>query len=244
MTGANNLAELSPALHRLDEVLDGAVKAAEAAYGAKAATDPYRGLYISSQDVQTLLAREPGVSMFAPLPQTSAQLASDVQGGAAPASSLIAYLREKFELTDFDMDAILVALAPEVDVRYERLYAYLQDDVTRRRPTVDLTLNLFCGTRESRWSAHGRFAPSAPMVRNRLVHLTTDSSQTYPSLLSQSLKLDDSVVRFLLGHPSLDGRLSAFCEYQLHPLPIHCRFRRRLFKRSNRWQPKGTSTPL
>ena len=27
------------------------------------------------------------------------------------------------------------ALAPEIDLRYERLYAYLQDDVTRRRPT-------------------------------------------------------------------------------------------------------------
>ena len=30
------------------------------------------------------------------------------------------------------------------DLRYERIYAYLQDDVTRRRPTVELVLNVLC----------------------------------------------------------------------------------------------------
>ena len=42
--------------------------------------------------------------------------------------------------------ALLIALAPEIDPRYERLYAYLQDDVTRKRPSIDLTLNLLPAT--------------------------------------------------------------------------------------------------
>ena len=39
----------------------------------------------------------------------------------------------------------MIALAPEIDLRYERLYAYLHDDVSRRHPSVDLALNLDCG---------------------------------------------------------------------------------------------------
>ena len=38
---------LLPALQRLDRLLEQAVAAAQAAYGPEAATDRYRGLYIS-----------------------------------------------------------------------------------------------------------------------------------------------------------------------------------------------------
>ena len=46
--------------------------------------------------------------------------------------------------SDFEMDVLLVAFAVEVDLRYERLYAWLQDDATRRRPSVALALDLLC----------------------------------------------------------------------------------------------------
>jgi len=36
-------------------------------------------------------------------------------------------------MTDFDVDALLVCLAPALDLRYEQLYGFLQDDVTRRQ---------------------------------------------------------------------------------------------------------------
>src|SRR5262245_46804022 len=52
---------LLPALQRLDRLLERAVAAAQATYGSEAATDHYRGLYISQADVERLLAREPGV---------------------------------------------------------------------------------------------------------------------------------------------------------------------------------------
>jgi hypothetical protein len=38
-------------------------------------------------------------------------------------------LAEMFQLTAFDLDAILVCLAPEMDLRFIRLFAYLQDDI-------------------------------------------------------------------------------------------------------------------
>src|SRR5262245_8738725 len=46
-------------------------------------------------------------------------------------------------LSEFDIDVLLLALAPELDRRYERVYAQLQDLNPSGRPTVDLALRLF-----------------------------------------------------------------------------------------------------
>ena len=51
-------------------------------------------------------------------------------------------LRETFELDDFEWWALIICLAPALDLRYERIYGYLQDDVTRSLPGVDLLLTL------------------------------------------------------------------------------------------------------
>src|SRR5215831_12951791 len=62
-------------------------------------------------------------------------------------------LQQLFGLTQFETDALLICLALEVDLRYERLYAYLHDDVTKKRPTVDLILGLLAPTVEVRFAA-------------------------------------------------------------------------------------------
>ncbi len=43
------------------------------------------------------------------------------------------FLAERFGLSGAEVDLMLIALAPELEPRYETLYAYLQDDVTRKR---------------------------------------------------------------------------------------------------------------
>ena len=41
-----------------------------------------------------------------------------------------------------DVELLLIALLPDLDSRFERLYGYLNDDVTRRRASVGLALQL------------------------------------------------------------------------------------------------------
>jgi hypothetical protein len=60
--------ELFQALQRLDQRLERAMLSAQATYGTAVATDPYRGLYISHQKVERLLAREPGAPVLRPEP--------------------------------------------------------------------------------------------------------------------------------------------------------------------------------
>lgn len=194
------------ALARLDHLLEKATAAADAAYNAGAPSEPYRGLYISSENVGRLLKQEPGGLFLAGQEGAGAQ--------PMPVSSRFPWLATYYQLTSFDLDVILIALAPEVDTRYERLFAYLQDDVTRRRPTVDLALNLLCKSRDAKVQARDRFSAAGPLVRQQLLHLLPDGAGPQPPLLAHYLKLDDAIVRFLLGSGCGDARLDSFARLE------------------------------
>ena len=57
------------------------------------------------------------------------------------------YVAQLFALSPFEVQTLVVCLAPELRRKYDTLYAYLQDDVTRKRPSVDLVLDLLCTSR-------------------------------------------------------------------------------------------------
>jgi AAA+ superfamily predicted ATPase len=127
-------------------------------------------------------------------------------------STRLAWLAQAFDLSPFDVDLILIALAPELDLRYERLYAYLQDDVTRKRPSVDLALNLLCPDAVAKLDRRAHFATDAPLIWHGLLHLIPDPNQLPPPLLAHHFKLDGQIVRLLLGQNGLDPRLVPFCQ--------------------------------
>lgn len=196
---------LLSALGRLDYLLQQAIVKASETYGSKVSNESLRGLFITHNDVEQLLTLEPG----APRLQSTREGARLAE--AAGSCPQFEWLRKSFGLSDFDFDLIQIALAPEIDLRYERLYAYLQDDVTRKRPTVDLALNLLCDSAEEKLRARVHFGPDAPLFKNRLAHLFPDPHQTQPPLLSHYFKLDDQVIRLLLGQSGLDARLGSIC---------------------------------
>ena len=80
----------------------------------------------------------------------------------------LARLTWLFQLNAFEERCVLLCLAPEIDRRYEKLYAFLHDDVTRRAPTVGLMLELLCGTREEALAARQLFAEFAGAQCRRL----------------------------------------------------------------------------
>jgi ATP-dependent 26S proteasome regulatory subunit len=128
-------------------------------------------------------------------------------------------LAHLFDLTTFDLNMILVCLAPEIDRRYERLYAYLHDDVTRRHPTVDLVLNLLCPDLETKVAMRARFTPAAPLFQYHLLQLADDPNQRSPSLLGKTLQLDPRVARYLLDDDTLDDRLQSYT-HVVFPNPV------------------------
>jgi SpoVK/Ycf46/Vps4 family AAA+-type ATPase len=202
------LDDLLSALQQLDILLEYAVKNAQTAYGTDPATDPYRGLYISQDDIERDLVREPGIS---PLLSNEVDL-EKIFAEQLSSSSTLTNLYQSFHLSLFDLILVLIALAPEIDLRYERIYAYLQDDVTRKRPSVDLALNLLCASASLKLNRLSHFATDAPLVRQGLLVLLSDPNQIQPPLLAHYLKLDEQIIRYLLGEERLDSRLARFCQ--------------------------------
>ena len=90
---------------------------------------------------------------------------------------------------------------------YERLYAYLQDDVTQRRPSVDLMLNLLCSSFEAKLDHRQRFIHSAPLLQHHLVQLFDDPSRQPSPLLGKFIKLDERIASYLLNADDIDARL-------------------------------------
>jgi hypothetical protein len=200
----NGYMDIQTALQRLDQRLSSAIQQASVLYGSDAAIDPNRGLYVTEADVTDLLHRNPSESLFF---SASTDLLKWGQ-----VDSQLTWLQQHYSLTEFDLDVLVIAIAPVVDRRYERIYAYLQDDVTQRHPTVDLVLNLLCESISDRLIQRSRFAPTAPLRNFACLHLVADPHQVQPTLLAHYLRIDDQIAQFLLEQPGLDVRLIPFCQ--------------------------------
>lgn len=218
---ADHVRQLLNELERVDNVIRQAVARVRASQPE--AGDDFRGLYVSDADVDAMLAGEyviaPG---FHSADDAADERAAEINNGSKPINQpgdhsdvrqhpplapRLSRLVRSFRLSSFEIDVLLIALAPEVDLAYERLYGYLQDDITRRRPTVDLALNLLCSALLAKLTALQHFSPSAPLLNHQLLRLLDDPSDQAPPLLRRYLIVDPRIVSYLFGFDDLDARL-------------------------------------
>jgi len=194
-------------LRRL-ELVEARVRAAVA---RRRTTDPetddrFRGLYISQTHVDRLLADRSAPATPDP---AAAKAREEIEAAADAAENEGADLRlrrlaRNFRLDEIDIELLLIAMAPDVDARFERLYGYLQDDVSRRRASVGLGLEL-CGLPSSGAYARSRLAAGAPLVDEYLV-LVEESERP---VLTRSLRVPDRVTAHLLGGDIPDAVVAA-----------------------------------
>ncbi|WP_314221907.1 ATP-binding protein [Streptomyces zaehneri] len=163
------------------------------------AADPLRGLYLSEEAVRHLLAGG----------QAAAGPVAAPPGEADPIDSLSA-LTARLRLTELDAAILLIALAPDLDRDFEPLYGYLNDDVSRRRATVGLALEL-CGVPAHLAAARARFHSGAPLRAYGLL----DVEEPERPFLTRSLRVPDRLLAHLLGDDTPDAALHG----HLHPLP-------------------------
>ncbi|MDI5970964.1 ATP-binding protein [Streptomyces sp. SL13] len=164
--------------------------------------DPYRGQYLTPEAAERLLASPAGPHCPAAAPPDPPE---------APPGSGLGRMAAAFGLSPLDVELLLVAVAPDVDARFERLYGYLNDDLTRRRPTIGLALEL-CGLPAA---GPGRFrlAARSPLIAHGLLHVL-DSERP---LLSRELRAPDRITAHLLGDDTLDDALDGFVHVPLGP---------------------------
>jgi hypothetical protein len=220
----DSTAHLIDELSRVDRLLQRHVRAVRADTGPG---DRGGGLYVSDEEVDRLLgSTADGVGDPAAVRESTDERQADDEDREPSSVALKERIRarrdrtvesgtdlrqvtlaERFDLSEREVDALLLALAPELDRKYERVYAYLQDDITRTRPTVGLILDVLAASERDRLAAREAFASDAPLVANRLVRLSTGDADG--SLLSRSVTVDQRIVDYLLGGDGVDPRLAA-----------------------------------
>jgi winged helix domain-containing protein/ATPase family protein associated with various cellular activities (AAA) len=109
-------------------------------------------------------------------------------------------LRRTFELSTWELEVIVLCLAGIVNGRYERVFACLQDDLTRRRPCVDLALDLLGDDVGDRAAGRVALTEAMPLRRGGLIELTDGAGGEAEGM--PWLRLDERIAGLLLLSPA------------------------------------------
>jgi hypothetical protein len=188
-----DLDALATELARLDILIEAEMRRMRARY--ELSLDEFRGLYITDERVEALLRTSADPPRF--VPDISLARAADTE-------SRWHQLAVALELTDDERDILLVCLAPELDPKYETLYAYLNDDVTRRMPTPDLAGRLL-----GRDTEHRRLLCAGLNGGSRVSALTLEFAPTGrdATMATRGMRTAAPLVPWLQGLRYFDHRL-------------------------------------
>ncbi|MFN9557666.1 MAG: ATP-binding protein [Dolichospermum sp.] len=193
------LPHLIPLLQWLDQKLETAIANLD---DAEKTVNPYHDLLqITPETAAKIVGKPLDQSSF--VTEDNPNLAI-----AVIADTPLHWLQKTYQLDDIEIQIMAIALAVELDRNYEKLYAYLQDDVRAKRPTVDLALNLICGNISEKLTHRRYFQPDSTLTRDRLLRLV--SPVDHSSLLAQELHLDPQIIQYLLEIPGLDAQFKDY----------------------------------
>jgi len=178
--------------------------------------DQLQGLVVHEEDVISVLAAAdgPGPGSDAEIDRQLADCEARIErlraehGRAAWLNPV--HLAAVFNLSRTEERCLLLSLAAETDPRYAKVFAFLEDDVSRRLPSVGLALRLFTSSGEDRIGARALFHPSASLLARRMLHF--DDATAAGPLMTRLLRLDDRIAAYLLGVDGLDERLSGWVD--------------------------------
>jgi SpoVK/Ycf46/Vps4 family AAA+-type ATPase len=133
-------------------------------------------------------------------------------------------LAQRFGLSQFEMDVLLLCAAAELHPEIPALCAAVQGDERLRYPTFQLLLSSFP---DANWNA---LKPGAALRHWKLV----EAAQA-ESLSSAQLRIEEPVLYALLGSPSLDERLQPLLDPIDPPLVLPASYRAQAEKLAALW---------
>jgi SpoVK/Ycf46/Vps4 family AAA+-type ATPase len=193
--------------------------------------DNFRGLYISEKQIDTIIHNQqfqqegkPSWPDNSPIGALTQLLKQYEENLAEKRKESLRHglilgldnLKRLFGLSTFDLDTLLVCLLPELDLEYKRIYAYLQDDVTKKSPTVNFVLQLLCNSHADMLKARQAFSPEAPLLKYHLISLHDNHISGPTTLLVKFIHVDERITNYLLETNTIDAHLLSFTNL-IHP---------------------------
>ncbi|MFC4600183.1 ATP-binding protein [Cohnella hongkongensis] len=180
-----------------------------------------RGLVVTAEE---LMEPEPGEEGAAP-PEAWRRYVRDRRlherdiARAAEASKRagvelpLSLLCDRLRLTVWERRLVVLCLAAETSRKYEKWYAYFNDDITCKTPTPDLAYRLLCDASEETAEARALLSGDGA-----LRGLLMEPEEPYGGgasprpKLKTALRLDERTISFLLRTETLDARLQGIVE--------------------------------
>jgi DNA replication protein DnaC len=187
----------------------------------KEVVDGFQGLYVSEEEINTILDDTHTATdedqHIQTLIERIAELEQELETKKVESQRRgitlnLPQLANIFGLTPFELDVILICMAPELDTKYERLYAYLHNDATKKQPSIDLVLKLVCNSKEEKLYARQYFDASAPLVKHLLIQFIEAPEEGKKTLLTRFIKVEDRIINYLLGFNLIDKKIEPFTE--------------------------------
>jgi hypothetical protein len=178
--------------------------------------DLFNAFLLSEADVDARMQHPTGRPHWAAATPTGYLSGSGSSGLTEGLTDLI----ERFELTDFERDTLLLGLLPHFDSRYYEIFSLIQGERLGHLPGFSLALTLFCRTDEERWAQQASFLHQAPLMNCQL--LVTEEDKRNPVWNQTRFITDSSLYHFLLGHRYLAPALASWAEWSALPaLPFY-----------------------
>jgi hypothetical protein len=161
-------------------------------------TDEHVDILLNQVDISQSGNALPGMVMI--LDDGELSVEEELRAKCAAMGSTLPFdtLAQTFQLTPFEQEAVLLCAAPEIDRTYERIYAYILDDLNRRFPSIDLLISLTSTSVEQRIERRQALASVGKLRRTRVLQAIGDP----PTALRQELRLSPAIFEFLTGAPA------------------------------------------
>jgi hypothetical protein len=186
--------------------------------GASGRYDEFAGLVIPDEEIDQYLAEAsfdakgkqapavPGAAELGARIEAEARtLSADAEGALAAGNVVrLELVKEAFGLSPADHGAFVACLAPELDLRFERLFAYLQNDVEKRRPCVQLLGRLFPDQRDHTLPVKRLIAGETSLIGLRLLEPVPGGDSGWAS---RELRVTEGILDFLLESDRPDPEL-------------------------------------
>jgi len=202
--------------------------------------DEFSGLYVSEEDIDKFLNEIPEKDRpSAKIPEIeqldrTISVTREYLNQKAKASQInavelrLSRLIAKFGLDSSEIEIFLACLAPDVDLRFQKYFAYLQNDVSKRRPTIQLLRRFGINRENSPIAARSLFGVESRLFAKGLLILPQGKFEDCFPLLQP--RVPASVADFLAGIDRVDDAARAHihlarASLELEPVKYYDRHR-------------------
>ncbi|MBI1424592.1 MAG: AAA family ATPase [Gammaproteobacteria bacterium] len=108
------------------------------------------------------------------------------------------YVAGLFQLHWLEYQLLLLCLAIEIDQKYEKVYGYLQDNITLKRPSLSLLVSANSFRDIDQNILQGLINHTSSLLKYRLLHVNIDEQSCTGVLRSHFYRLDKDLLLFIL----------------------------------------------